>query len=315
MQESKNILVTGGAGYIGSACVAALLKAGHDVTVFDNFSTGQRDKTPAGATIIEGDLTKVDAIRAACHSAPFDTVYHFAAKKAVGESEQNPSLYFHTNVVGSYNLLQAIEQAQIPQIIFSSTAAVYAPPTDDTPVTERTPTGPMSVYGITKLMVEDMIRAYQRTGKIKQSTILRYFNVAGDAGLNYKEHNAQNVFPILASALETQTSFHIFGTDYDTRDGSCVRDYIHLIDLVDAHLCALDRVSGGTYNLGTGMGYTVRELIKMFEQVSGQALKVIESPRRSGDVPVVAASAKRAAQELNWVPQHTLEDMVQSTLG
>jgi len=310
---TKTVLVTGGAGYIGSACVAALLKAGHAVTVFDDFSTGQRDKVPAGATIIEGDLTNAAAIKAACTSAAFDTVYHFAAKKAVGESEANPSLYFQTNVVGSMNLLQAMEQAQIHQIIFSSTAAVYAPPTSDTPITEVTPTAPASVYGTTKLMVEDMIRAYARTGKIKQYTILRYFNVAGDAGLDYKEVNAQNVFPLLAQAATTGQPFSIFGTDYDTRDGTCIRDYIHLIDLVDAHVRALDTSTSAIYNLGTGTGYTVRELLSAFTQ-AGITIEAVPTSRRPGDAPVVVAAANNAHTDLGWQTQHTLDDMVTSTL-
>jgi UDP-glucose 4-epimerase len=310
----KNILVTGGAAYIGSACVAALLKAGHTVTVFDDFSTGQRDKVPAGATIIKGDLTDAAAINAALDGASFDAVLHFAAKKAVGESEANPSLYFSTNVVGSLHLLQAMERHRVPQLIFSSTAAVYQPPVSDEPVTETTPTKPVSVYGTTKLMVEEMIQSYARTGQLTQYTILRYFNVAGDAGLDYKEEQAQNVFPLLATAAKIGTPFPIFGTDYDTRDGTCVRDYIHLRDLVDAHVRALSSTHSATYNLGTGTGYTVRELVAMFEQVSGNKLTIVETDRRQGDAPSVTASAQEAQKDLNWQPHHTLEEMVRSTL-
>jgi UDP-glucose 4-epimerase len=311
---TKHILVTGGAGYIGSACVAALLKAGHSVTVFDNFSTGQSDKVPPAATIIDGDITDPEAIDAALGSASFDTVMHFAAKKAVGESEAHPSQYFATNVVGSFQLLQAMERHQVPQLIFSSTAAVYQPPVSDAPVTETTPTQPMSVYGTTKLMVEEMIASYARTNKLAQYTILRYFNVAGDAGLQYQEHNAQNVFPILSESIKTGAPFHIFGTDYDTRDGTCVRDYIHLIDLVDAHVRALSSTKNATYNLGTGTGYTVQELVDMFEKSSGKKITTVASPRRAGDAAVVTASAAQAKADLDWQPQHTLQEMVQSAL-
>jgi UDP-glucose 4-epimerase len=311
----KQVLVTGGAGYIGSACVNALVKAGHSVTVFDDFSTGQRDKVHPGATIIKGDITDLVAIRAAVTGASFDTVMHFAAKKAVGESEKNPVLYFNTNVTGSLNLLTAMSEANIPQLVFSSTAAVYAPPTADTPVTEDSPLDPVSVYGKTKHLVEEIIREFARTGTLAQYTILRYFNVAGDTGLHFQEENAQNVFPLLKTALKTGKPFHIFGTDYGTRDGTCIRDYIDLSDLVDAHVSALAATVSNTYNLGTGTGYTVRELISMFEQVSGQKLTVIESPRRPGDPPFLVADATKARQKLGWAPTKFLADMVYSTLG
>lgn len=310
----KKILVTGGAGYIGSACVAALVRAGHEVVVFDDFSTGQRDKVHAEVTIIEGDITDLAHVRAACGGAPFDTAIHFAAKKAVGESEENPALYFHTNVTGSLNLLTAMSEAGIPQLIFSSTAAVYAPPTDDTPVTEQSPLAPVSVYGTTKCIVEESVREFARTGKLPHYTILRYFNVAGDAGLKYEEENAQNVFPILKTALETGNPFHIFGTDYDTRDGTCIRDYIHLADLIDAHVRAINTTTSDTYNLGTGTGYTVRELIAMFEQVSGTTINVTASPRRPGDPAMLVTNPAKATRNLGWTPQHSLEEMVKSTL-
>jgi UDP-glucose 4-epimerase len=163
-------------------------------------------------------------------------------------------------------------------------------------------------------MVEDMIQSYARTGKLPQYTILRYFNVAGDAGLQFKEHNAQNVFPLLAHAVELGTPFHMFGTDYDTRDGTCVRDYIHLSDLVDAHVQALGSPHNAIYNLGTGTGYTVRELVTMFEQISGKQINTVEADRRPGDAAVVTATADKATKNLDWQPQHTLEEMVRSTL-
>ena len=310
---SQTILVTGGAGYIGSAVVDALVRFGHNVTVFDNLSTGQQDKVHPGAIFINGDITDYKAVQTLFTDISFDSVIHLAAKKSVGESEQNPALYFHTNVIGSCNLLSAMTEACVPRIIFSSTAAVYAPSKSDLPITENNLSGPVSVYGRTKLMVEDIIGEYCRTGKIKSYNILRYFNVAGDAGLSYIEQDAQNVFPILKNSLLSQTPFHIFGTDYNTRDGTCVRDYIHLTDLVDAHVKAIEFEGNEVFNIGTGTGYTVRELIEVFEKVSGKKVKVIESPRREGDVALVTASAQKAAQYLKWTPHCTLEEMVEST--
>lgn len=308
------ILVTGGAGYIGSACVAALCEAGHAVTVFDDLSTGQADKVSPKANLVEGDITNAAAIAVVCASEQFDAVMHFAAKKAVGESESNPSLYFITNVTGTINLLQVMEVNHIPKLIFSSTAAVYEPPATDTLFTEATPTKPMSVYGETKLIVEEIIKSFARTGKIESYAILRYFNVAGDAGLNYREDAAQNVFPIIARSLKEGTPFNIYGTDYDTKDGTCIRDYIHLRDLVTAHTKALLAEGSGVYNLGTGTGYSVRELVAAFNAELPSPLVVKESPRRPGDAPIVVADASLAAKELNWTPEHTLPEMVRDTL-
>ncbi len=310
----KTILVTGGAGYIGSAAVDSLVKSGHKVVVFDDFSTGQKDKVSSDAEIIEGCLSNVDALDSLFQSFRYDAVMHFAAKKAVGESEINPSLYFKTNVVGSFNLLTMMEKYEVPQIIFSSTAAVYSPSETNNPINEKHPIAPISVYGTTKAMVENMIETYKRTGKIKQFSILRYFNVAGDVGLNFQEKNAQNVFPIIANKLNNKEPFEIFGTDYDTKDRTCVRDYIHLRDLIEGHLKALENEKNGIFNLGTSNGFSVRELVNAFEQVSGKLIKVVESPRRLGDPAVVIADSSLAKQELGWQAKYTLKDMVEDTL-
>lgn len=310
----KSILVTGGAGYIGSACVDLLVKSGHDVVVFDDLSTGQPDKVSPEAFMVAGSMADFSAVRNICSSRRFDAVVHCAAKKAVGESEINPTLYFETNVVGSFNLLKAMEENRIPQIIFSSTAAVYAPTEENLPVTESTPTGPVSVYGSSKLMIEEMIKSYHRTNKIKKYCILRYFNVAGDYDLNYMERNAQNVFPIIARSAKDKSTFNVFGTDYDTRDGTCVRDYIHLKDLVKAHMMAIKCEESGVFNLGTGVGYTVRELIKAFNKQLKTKVNVVESPRRPGDPMIVVADATEANKKLGWHPEHTLEEMVEDTL-
>lgn len=310
----KKILVTGGAGYIGSACVKALLDEGDSVVVFDNFSTGQKDKIDERAEVYMGDLNNLSDIKAVCQKYKFDAVLHFAAKKAVGESEENPSLYFANNVVGSFNLLKTMEEFYISQIVFSSTAATYAPVTESKKLTENSVVAPISVYGTTKLMVEDMIKSYARTGKIKQFSVLRYFNVAGDGGVNFQEKNPQNVFPIIANKIKNEETFEIFGGDYETKDGTCIRDYIHLSDLILGHISALNSKKSGVYNLGTGTGYSVKELVEAFNSVSLKEMKVKVSPRRLGDAPIVVADATLANQELNWYPKQTLEDMVKDTL-
>ena len=274
----KTILVTGGAGYIGSACVAELYNQGHEVVVFDNLSTGQIKTLPKDVTVVVGDITEKDALRQICQQYSFSAVIHCAAKKAVGESEQKPSLYFNTNLLGSLNVLSVMEEFSIPQIIFSSTAAVYAPPLNTEAVSEDSLVEPVNVYGHSKLMVEQLIREYARLRKIKQYTIFRYFNVAGDAGLQYQEMNAQNVFPLLAATITSKQMFYIFGDDYETRDGTGVRDYIHLNDLVRAHLLALAGEVSGIFNLGSGSGFSVRELICGFEVASGLKLKVEIAP-------------------------------------
>ena len=311
----KTILVTGGAGYIGSACVAELNRQGHKVVVFDNLSTGQAQALPKNVLVTIGDITNKDALRQLCQKYNFSAVVHCAAKKAVGESEQNPSLYFYTNLLGSLNVLSVMEEFVIPQIVFSSTAAVYAPPRNLKAVSEDSPLEPVNVYGYSKLMVEQLIREYARLGKIKQYTIFRYFNVAGDAGLLYQERNAQNVFPLLASAITSGQTFYIFGEDYETKDGTGVRDYIHLNDLVRAHLLALEGEFSGTFNLGSGSGFSVRELINEFEAASGAKLKVEITKRRAGDPASLVAHSSLAQQQLHWQPKSTLKDMVKSTLA
>ncbi|MEZ4195090.1 MAG: UDP-glucose 4-epimerase GalE [Candidatus Paceibacterota bacterium] len=273
----KTILVTGGAGYIGSACVDLLHQTGHKLVVLDNLSSGQPDKLPKEVDFISGDITNILEIKSVCQKYQFDTVIHCAAKKAVGESELDPSLYFYNNVVGSLNVLATMEEFQIPQIIFSSTAAVYEPSPEGLPVEEDATLNPVNVYGRTKLMVEAMIKDYARLGKIKSYTIFRYFNVAGDAGLNYQERNAQNVFPLLARAVTTEGEFLIFGTDFDTPDGTGVSDYMHLLDLVEAHSLALEKEINGVFNLGTGKGYSVRELVEAFSKVAGKDMNARES--------------------------------------
>lgn len=311
----KTILVTGGAGYIGTACVQALCDHGDTVVVFDNLSSGQQDQVDTRATLVVGDMTDQRALRDVFDAHTFDAVLHMAARKSVAEGEENPAVYFSENVGGTHNLLAEMERHHTPTVIFSSTAAVYDPRDGIEQFTEDAPAVGANVYGRTKRIAEECIEAYARSGAIKQYVNLRYFNVAGDVGLAYREHDAKNVFPILAAAAASGTSFPIFGTDYPTRDGTCIRDYIHLADLVDAHLRALDRVHSGTYNIGTSRGYSVRELVAAFEKARGRTMATEDAPRRPGDPAVLLADATRARRDLGWQPTRTLEDMVQRAVS
>jgi UDP-glucose 4-epimerase len=312
--KGQHILVIGGAGYIGSACVAELVEQGYRVTVLDNLRTGQQDKIHSQAEFIHASILDTRALNdafAAC--GPLYAVIHLAALKAAGESESMPAEYFETNVTGTINVLTAMEKHNVPAIVFSSTAAVYAESADGI-YTEVSAVGAKNVYGATKLLAEKIITEFARTKKIERFAILRYFNVAGDAGLNYKERNAQNVFPIIAHALATQAPFSVFGDDYETRDGTCIRDYIHLTDLVAAHVQALSAPSSCILNLGTTQGTTVLELVCAFEQGSGEQLHVAKVARRAGDPAMVIADATHAGEVLGWKPARTLGDMVESTL-
>lgn len=264
--------------------------------------------------MVVGSLLDEAALASLFSSSAYDAVIHCAAKKAVGESEEQPARYFRNNVVGTLNLLTAMSEHGVPKMVFSSTAAVYSP-SNAVPFTESATLAPASVYGSSKLIAETLITEFHRTGKLASYAILRYFNVAGDAGLMYREDAAQNVFPFLARALESGAPFKQYGSDYETKDGSGVRDYIHLADLVDAHVGALTISESGVFNLGTGTGYSVKELIHMFESVAGKKLVVSEEARRAGDVGTVVADASRARTALGWEPKRTLEDMVRSTIA
>lgn len=313
--KSQLILVTGGAGYIGSAVVHSLIKAGYGVVIFDDLSTGQKSQVHAKAEFIQGDLLDTKILNQLFSDYDFAAVIHSAGKKAVRESEAEPAKYFRNNVLGTLNLLDAMSKGQVPQLIFSSTASVYRLPKVDQPVSENDPLDPVSVYGQSKLMAEILIKDYARLGRLKRFVILRYFNVAGDVGLNYHEDKAENIFPILARALNQGETFNIFGNDFATKDGTGVRDYIHLSDLVDAHLKALTHTGQSILNLGTKTGYSVRELVTAFEKLSGKNIKVVEAPRRAGDPAIVIANASKAQVELNWQPTHNLDDMVRSVLA
>jgi UDP-glucose 4-epimerase len=278
-------------------------------------STGQIDKVNNKAKIINFDILDIDNLENIFKQNSFDTVIHFAAKKAVGESEDKPELYFQNNVIGTLNILTMMSKYNVPKIIFSSTAAVYKPKNEENAIyTEDSEVDPINVYGRTKLICELMIKDFARLGKIKKYIIFRYFNVAGDTGLNYIEKNAQNVFPLLTNAILNETEFTIFGDNYSTIDGSGVRDYIHLSDLVNAHVLAVENDNSGIYNLGTKNGYSVKQLIKSFEDVVSKKMNVKISDRRKGDPAIVIADSSKANNDLNWQAKHSLNDMVISTL-
>jgi len=312
MDSGMKILVTGGAGYIGSAVVKALCEEGATVTVFDDLSEGDKEKVDPKAEFVQGDILDREALDPVFSRGNFDAVVHCAAKKVMFEGEEDPTKYFSNNVGGTLNVLAAMEKHKVPKVIFSSTAAVYAPVADGHPVVETDPLNPQSVYGRTKLMCEMLITEYARLKKIDSYVIFRYFNVAGDAGLSFKEKNPQGVFPLLAYAAAGKMPFNIFGTHYPTSDGSAIRDYIHLSDLVQAHLVALgSEASTGIYNLGTNSGYSVRELVRVFAEVCKNEFPVVEAEARKGDVARVIADTSKVREALGWEPHKTLRTMVE----
>jgi UDP-glucose 4-epimerase len=308
------VLVTGGAGYIGSVVAARLLAAGHEVTVLDDLSTGYADAVPHGAHFVKGTLRD----RAAEVLADgIDAVLHFAAKSLVGESVADPAKYWHGNLGASIALLEAMRVLHVRRIVFSSTAAVYGEP-ERTPIEEGDPTRPTSPYGASKLAIDTTLTEFARLYGFAPVS-LRYFNVAGAfhdpaTGARYGErHNPEtHLIPnVLAAALE-QRPVNVFGTDYPTPDGTCVRDYIHVTDLADAHLRALDACEQGRhriYNLGSQAGFSVREVVDMCREVTGIGVAVNETDRRPGDPAVLVASSARIKTDLGWAAERDLRAM------
>jgi UDP-glucose 4-epimerase len=297
-----NVFVTGGAGYIGSICVERLLGEGHEVTVFDNFSEGHRKAVDPRAGLVEGDLADRDGIAAALRAAAPDAVMHFAANALVGESMTDPSKYFRNNVANGLNLLDGMVAAGVKRMVFSSTCATFGLP-DRVPIDETVPQRPVNPYGESKLLFEKILRWY---GEIHGIThvALRYFNAAGATERFGEDHRCEtHLIPnILRVALGKAGSVQIFGTDYPTPDGTCIRDYIHILDLAQAHILALGVRESAAYNLGTGGGTSVREVIAACERVSGKTIPVVEKPRRPGDPPRLVAASDRIKAELGWRP-------------
>ncbi len=298
-----NVFVTGGAGYIGSICVEEMLNAGHAVTVLDNLSEGHRSAVDPRAQFIQGDLADQDLVTSCLLAAQAEAVMHFAANALVGESMTNPGKYFGNNVGNGVKLLDACAAAGVKKFIFSSTCATYGPP-EKVPISEDTPQRPINPYGESKLMFEKILQWYQQLHGI-DFVALRYFNAAG-ASVQFGEHHRveTHLIPnVLKVALGQSEQCEIYGTDYPTPDGTCVRDYIHIIDLAQAHMLALDPAKKGFFNLGNGDGYSVREVIRMCEEVSGKKIPFVSMPRRAGDPPRLVATAFRAKTDLGWRPK------------
>jgi UDP-glucose 4-epimerase len=309
------ILVTGGAGYIGSIAAAELAAAGHAVTVLDSLVTGHASAVPAEATFVQADLGDRAALDHTLQPGRFDAVLHFAAFIEAGESMTNPAKYFHNNLVLSLGLLDAVQRAGVPRFVLSSTAAVYQ--TSDEPLAEEAPLGPANVYGQTKWMIEQALEWYHRIHGLRFAA-LRYFNAAGAHDGRGEAHQPEShLIPlVLQVALGRRSEARVFGDDYPTPDGTCVRDYIHVADLVEAHLLALqalDERPRQIYNLGNGAGYSVLEVIDAARRVTGHPIPASVDPRRPGDSPRLVASSERIRRELGWQPKHpSLEDIITS---
>ncbi len=298
-----NVLVTGGAGYIGSACVEQLCDAGHAVTVVDNLSEGHRAAVDPRARFVRLCLSEREALAAAVRESGAEAVLHYAAHALVSESMTDPSKYFRNNVAHGLNLLDAAVAAGVRKLVFSSTCATYGPP-ERLPMTEDLPQRPINPYGESKLMFERMLEWYRRIHGL-EFVAFRYFNAAGATARHGEHHRVEtHLIPnVLKVALGQAPHCEIYGTDYPTPDGTCIRDYIHISDLADAHIRALRPGVSGFYNLGNGAGYSVREVVRMCEEVTGRMIPVVERPRRPGDPPRLVASAERAMRELGWRPR------------
>lgn len=310
-----NLLVTGGAGYIGSATAAELLAAGHTVSVFDNLSRGHRAAVPPEARFVNGDVADRVALAEVFASEKYDAVLHFAALIEAGESMKEPALYFRANVGGSINVIEAAVRAGCLKFVLSSTAAIFA--ASDQPLGEDSPPAPANVYGETKLMIETMLRWHHQIHGLRYAC-LRYFNAAGAAPGRGEAHQPEShLIPrVLRVALGGAEQADIFGTDYPTPDGTCIRDYIHIVDLAQAHVLALQALDERpvlTYNLGNGRGYSVREVIEAVRAVTGRPIPVVENPRRPGDAPRLVAASEKIRRELGWTPRHPdLKEIVAS---
>lgn len=307
------LLVTGGAGYVGSVCAKVLLDQGHQVVIVDDLSTGNGDAIPAGAEFVDGDMVAVagDLLP----GGSFDGVLHFAAKSLVGESVEVPEKYWYGNVVATLNLLEVMRAAGTPRLVFSSTAATYGEP-ESVPITEQAPTMPTNPYGATKLAIDHAISSYAAAHGLA-ATSLRYFNVAGAyAGLGERHATETHLIPlVLQVAAGRREEILVFGSDWPTPDGTAIRDYIHIRDLADAHLLALQHCRPGEhriYNLGNGTGFSVREVIDSCRRVTGRDIPSRDVGRRAGDPAVLIASSERAVTELGWRPRHTGIDEIVS---
>jgi UDP-glucose 4-epimerase len=313
----STILVTGGAGYIASHVVKELLHQNHKPIVFDNLQTGHR-KATRNALFIEGDLSDRKKLAETFQANSIDAVMHFAADCLVGESVQDPLKYFNNNVKNSLEFIELIGQYEIRKFVFSSSAAVYGEP-EEIPISEGHTCAPTNPYGETKWIFEKVLRAFHEAGKLNYIA-LRYFNAAGadpEGELGEDHSRETHLVPLVIKGALDGTSVPVFGTDYDTPDGTCIRDYIHVTDLAHAHILALQKLDQGkfygTYNLGNGNGYSVRQVIETVKRVTGRKVAAIDSPRRPGDPARLVASSQRIKEELGWIPRYPdLETIVKT---
>jgi len=315
----KNILVTGGAGYIGSFMVKALLDRGDQVVVFDNLKRGHENAVDDRAVLVVGDILNKNDLNSLFKNYDFDAILHFAGLISVEESSKDPELYYENNVVGSSNLFDEAVSSNIKNFIFSSTAAVYGNPIE-VPIPEDHPKNPASPYGETKLKTELKLEELRASDSSVNYAILRYFNACGASldGSMGESHNPEtHIIPLAIKSAINNSEFKLFGTDYDTKDGTCIRDYIHVLDLVNAHILALEKIlaDGGAYcyNVGTGKGFTNKEVAEMVKKVSGVDFPVIEVERRVGDSSELVADVKKIKEELKFDPQYSdLQTIVES---
>ena len=308
-----NVLVTGGAGYIGSICAEELLNAGHAVTVYDDLSEGHRSAVDARARFILGHPEESGDILRAVQEARPEAILHFAAFALVGESMERPEKYFHNNVVNGLKLLDAAVTMGVKKFVFSSTCATYGPP-DQVPITEDLPQRPINPYGESKLMFERILHWYHQLRGL-EFVAFRYFNAAGATDKFGEHHRTEtHLIPnVLKVPLGQASQCAIYGTDYPTPDGTCIRDYIHIVDLAQAHILALEPGKHGFFNLGNGDGYSVREVIATCEKVTGAKIPAVPKPRRPGDPPRLVAAATKAIRELGWKPKYPKLEQIIAT--
>jgi UDP-glucose 4-epimerase len=307
------ILVVGGAGYIGSICSELLIDEGHEVAIFDNLTEGHRRALDPRARFFEGDLAQSETIALALRAMRPDAVMHFAASALVGESMTNPSKYFRNNIANGLNLLEAMIETNVKRLVFSSTCATFGPP-ERVPIDETLPQRPINPYGESKLAFERILRWYDEIHGLK-FVALRYFNAAGASAKFGEDHRTEtHLIPnVIKVALGQREHVEIYGTDYETPDGTCIRDYIHILDLSQAHMLALNAPKSEFYNLGTGGGSSVREVINVCRAITGREIPVVEKPRRAGDPPRLIAASGKIKAELGWTPRfQQLEAIIES---
>jgi len=305
------VLVTGAAGYIGSHALRALARSGHSPIALDNLSRGHRGAVPAGVPFHQLDVRETDKVEALLRELQVECVMHFAAFAYVGESVTDPLAYYDNNTCGTLSLLKAIERARTPRLVFSSSCATYGEPSE-VPIRESTPQSPINPYGWSKLLSEYMLRDYAAKSPHFGYAALRYFNVAGSAadGVVGEDHDPEtHLIPlILQAALGKREQITIFGDDYATPDGTCIRDYVHVEDLVEAHVAVMEALAPGderVYNLGIGRGYSVKEIVEVARRVVGRPFRVVNGPRRAGDPSTLYADASKIEQELGWRAKRT----------